>query len=71
MKYESLARVYNFYTAGGECVDGVVCGQEMVSLTRSLFQMPRVRVVLYNYDQICRGKDAIKDILPLTIMNIK
>ncbi len=33
--------------------------------------MPKARIKWYSYDQICRGKDAIKDIMPLTIMNIK
>ena len=43
----------------------------MVFLSRLLCVMPKARIKWYTPEQICRGRDAIKDILPLTIMNIK
>ena len=43
----------------------------MVFLSKLLAVMPKARIKGYTYEHICRGKDAIKDILPLTIMNIK
>ena len=45
--------------------------EKMVFLTRLLAALPKARIKWYTYDQICRGKDAINDILPLTIMNVK
>ena len=44
---------------------------KMVSLSRVLAALPKARIKWYTPEQICRGKDAIKDILPLTIVNIR
>ncbi len=44
----------------------------MVSLGRKLLKhmVSKATVNWYTRDQICRGKDSINDILPLTVLNI-
>ena len=44
----------------------------MVILGRLLSAMLKIRRInWYTHDQICRGKNSINDIFPLTIMNVK
>ncbi len=43
----------------------------MVFLSRVLAVLPKARITWYTPEQICRGKDAITDILPLTLVNIR